>query len=728
MTWMSSGMIGSADNHFFPEIKGKFPSKALGQEISDFRLEYGRGAAVIFDEGTLYSRRDSGSYDYFFVGRGRIELTDSSDIQNSWWSRLDGHTQTIFTTAYMCGADIPGIFGLGATEWREEKIPPREHRDLRFILKAPDKHFGISLSGELGIWSDRDSTPLPIWLDLGLENNNQMVFLLSPTNDEQLHIFLYDKKFNAPYFLANYRLNENMATQPFDLDSMHIAINLENSGHFTALCDMTIAPGNTRRGIDLFLPYLFTVDSVVAEDGARLEYIKKKYRYEFYISRMGAGGGLVDHLKIYYRGKFLQADYFGTDYPVNMTAWFPQLPRRNLCTFTIDYTIDKDVALLSVGDLISETIEGDCKTVRYRTRADISYISFASGIYDTLVSESHGIPLRLFVRRENTQGLFNRNIPGDVLDNLTDAFGCFYEWFGPPITEAIDIVDQPLEIGQSSPGLIHLSQISFNTSRDQSRFRAHEMAHQWWGHTVVPKSTHDAWLSEGLAEYSAAMFLLYHEHDTTDYRNLTDNWRRHILEEGKLNDQYSLGYKAGPISTGTRFLQSYSPGDYVALVYYKAAYMLQMLHYELDGPAYATDNFISLLADYRRTYDGQQVSSADFMRIAQKYLGPGRTAAFFRQWFYDWRVPAFEVHYESDATDAGTLLTGHFDVEGVGPDFSTPLPIEVEFVDNSRRMIRLESAGPGQSFTLGPFSQPVKKIRLDPDHIILAREMKVTAR
>ena len=35
----------------------------------------------------------------------------------------------------------------------------------------------------------------------------------------------------------------------------------------------------------------------------------------------------------------------------------------------------------------------------------------------------------------------------------------------------------------------------------------HEMAHQWWGHMVGWKTYHDQWLSEGIAEVSAALYL-----------------------------------------------------------------------------------------------------------------------------------------------------------------------------------------------------------------------------
>ena len=37
-------------------------------------------------------------------------------------------------------------------------------------------------------------------------------------------------------------------------------------------------------------------------------------------------------------------------------------------------------------------------------------------------------------------------------------------------------------------------------------FMAHEIAHQWWGQAVGWQNYHDQWLSEGFAQYFAALY------------------------------------------------------------------------------------------------------------------------------------------------------------------------------------------------------------------------------
>ena len=37
-------------------------------------------------------------------------------------------------------------------------------------------------------------------------------------------------------------------------------------------------------------------------------------------------------------------------------------------------------------------------------------------------------------------------------------------------------------------------------------FLAHELAHQWWGQAIGWKNYHEQWISEGFAQYFAALY------------------------------------------------------------------------------------------------------------------------------------------------------------------------------------------------------------------------------
>ena len=67
----------------------------------------------------------------------------------------------------------------------------------------------------------------------------------------------------------------------------------------------------------------------------------------------------------------------------------------------------------------------------------------------------------------------------------------------------------PTSHGQAFDGLIHIGDFSvgYNSVAFVDMFRAHEVAHEWWGHRVGWTSYRDQWLSEGFAEYSAVLYM-----------------------------------------------------------------------------------------------------------------------------------------------------------------------------------------------------------------------------
>ncbi|HMA53380.1 MAG TPA: M1 family aminopeptidase, partial [Acidobacteriota bacterium] len=90
-------------------------------------------------------------------------------------------------------------------------------------------------------------------------------------------------------------------------------------------------------------------------------------------------------------------------------------------------------------------------------------------------------------------------------------------FFGPLEDKRIAITQQSAWFyGQSWPTLVYLPYLAFidSTTRNVLGFGseaadfvdqvgAHEVAHQWWGHKVGWRTYHDAWLSEGFAEFTS---------------------------------------------------------------------------------------------------------------------------------------------------------------------------------------------------------------------------------
>lgn len=719
-----TSVVDASDKTGFPEINGNFPSRSMNCDISNLEINYKNHLRVVFQEGTLYRRCDSISYDLFYSGTGFVEILDTTGINGRFKTRHE------FGSGYLCGKELSRFLNLSDSDWSNGKIDRRNWQKLQFMLKTADKYFGIDLSAELAMWSDNETLSSPIWLDFEVEKFRHLVIYITPDIPEQLSVYMLDKKYDTPQIVTGFGLGEAVTTAPAEIDSSQISIKLRDIGRFDASCKLFLPLDMKRNGIKLILPHNYKVDSVVDNAGQQLPYIKKNLRANLYFrfKETVAHDSSVkspETVTVYYTGKFLRPSFVHVDMPINMTTWFPRLPYRNLGGFTIDYTLHKELELISVGQRIGESIDGDQKTVTYKTDENISYISFASGIYDKHVDTACGFPITLFVRKNN-QGLFGRRVPRNVLADISGAYDAFCQWFGNPQTSSLNIVDQPIASYQSSPGLIHLSENSLYSLRDQPHILAHEVAHQWWGHTAIPASYRDMWLSEGLAEISAAMYILRVKKDSAAFREKVNDWRRHVVEEGKIGGYYSRGYKAGPIMQGIRLMQSSSIADYVALVYSKAAYMMLMLRFEMDGPDYKTDFFSIMLGDYCRRYSGKHASSVDFMQVVKRYIGADRAQQFFIQWLYGWKIPRFICYYRVDYDEKSrSIVTTQVDIEGVDKDFASPYPVEIEFSDKSKQMFRVEAASTGPEFKLGPFPLEVKKIRFNPHYTILSLSQEV---
>jgi hypothetical protein len=98
-------------------------------------------------------------------------------------------------------------------------------------------------------------------------------------------------------------------------------------------------------------------------------------------------------------------------------------------------------------------------------------------------------------------------------------------------------------------------------------FIAHEIAHQWWGQAIGWRNYHEQWISEGFAQYFAAMYAQHQRGDEAFY-GVIRQLRRWAIEQSE-QGPVSLGYRLGHIRGESRVFR--------ALVYNKGAAVLHML-------------------------------------------------------------------------------------------------------------------------------------------------------
>src|SRR6185369_11786742 len=162
-------------------------------------------------------------------------------------------------------------------------------------------------------------------------------------------------------------------------------------------------------------------------------------------------------------------------------------------------------------------------------------------------------------------------------------------------------VDDSLDT-YSGPGIIFLAAKLFDSSRPAPDERlAREVAYQWWGQTVGLKSFDDAWISQGLAEWSAFAFR---------ESSLTGGALEAIQRE---EQERALTFEqTASIARAPGALDDQSAA-YQSIIFHKGAMVFRMLR-ETMGK----EKFDQLLAMFLDTYKGKNASIDDFEKLTAK--------------------------------------------------------------------------------------------------------------
>jgi hypothetical protein len=165
-------------------------------------------------------------------------------------------------------------------------------------------------------------------------------------------------------------------------------------------------------------------------------------------------------------------------------------------------------------------------------------------------------------------------------------------------------------------------------------FLAHEVAHQWWGHAVGWKNYHEQWISEGFAQYFAALYA-----EKQRGGNVLENLlrqMRHTAVSASAQGPVHLGYRLGHIRGDDRIFR--------ALVYNKGAMVLHMLR-RLVGD----DAFFAGMRSFYQEWKFRKAGTDDFRQAMEKASGRD-LSRFFESWIYGADVP--NVKFDYDVRDA----------------------------------------------------------------------------
>jgi aminopeptidase N len=193
-------------------------------------------------------------------------------------------------------------------------------------------------------------------------------------------------------------------------------------------------------------------------------------------------------------------------------------------------------------------------------------------------------------------------------------------------------------------------------------FLAHELAHQWWGQAVGWKNYHEQWLSEGFAQYFAALYAQKARGDRT-FGDMLRQFRRWAIAESE-QGPISLGYRLGVVKSDPRVFR--------AVVYNKGAAVLHMLR-RLLGDAVFFHGLKRFYSDRRY----QKAGTEDLERALENESGRVLDR-FFERWIYGTEIP--RIRYTSTISPATVSVK----FEQIG-DLVFDLPVTVTLTYASGR-------------------------------------------
>jgi len=290
---------------------------------------------------------------------------------------------------------------------------------------------------------------------------------------------------------------------------------------------------------------------------------------------------------------------------------------------------------------------------------------------------------------------------GETLGKALEYYGAR---FGKPsagnrlVVTQID--DESLDY-YSQEGILFLANRLFNGSSDLITERLQrEAALQWWGLTVGLSSFDDAWLSQGLAEYSA-----FSLRESTLKGAKLDSLRRELLERS-LTFEQTASLARTPASLDDQSVA------YRYIMYSKGAFVYKLLRDTIGEP-----KFDVLLRSFLQKYRGKNASIRDFEDLANSMSGTN-LRYFFARWVEGTGVPEFEADYLIIRTREGKFITRGTVKQNYD---KLRLPVEIQLKAEGQGTVarqKLYIEDTSADFNIESDGKPIS-VEIDPDYKIL---------
>jgi hypothetical protein len=343
-------------------------------------------------------------------------------------------------------------------------------------------------------------------------------------------------------------------------------------------------------------------------------------------------------------------------------------PLRYLAFIVSRFTQAEQVTI-SFDDPAGEELAGDGPSDDDRSGSDLAREAWASA--DRRIPEPAAV-LDITIQSNPGQQYRGREIAAQAAE-----IARFYQALvgdSPYESFTLALVESDLP-GGHSPGYFAVLNVPrldspFAWRNDPASFRgypefflAHELAHQWWGQAIGWANYHEQWLSEGFAQYFAALYS-QERHGEGTFEGVLRHMRRWSLDQSDQGPVY-LGNRLGHLRSESRVFR--------ALVYNKGALVLHMLRGLIGDDAF--------FRGIRRFYTESrfQKTGTDQLRRAMEREALQPLERFFERWIYGSGLPRLTYTSRTESTPEGQELVVRF--EQAGEIFDLPVTVTVQYQD-----------------------------------------------
>lgn len=399
-----------------------------------------------------------------------------------------------------------------------------------------------------------------------------------------------------------------------------------------------------------------------------------------------AEGSPVEDLKLAYvgpEGSYLL--YSGWWFPVNENA-------ANRFSASMSITVPSDEVVIASGTPSSPVRSADSVTYNFDYQRSSFPGTVIAGKYDVVPATAVGANVTLYLKsgHQNLAQIYGETA-GRIMTYFSDKFG--------PLPDShlalVEIGDDTVG-GYSAPGLVAVASRGFSTPVND-KLLAHEIARLWWNCLVSPATGDDAFLDEGLATYSAALWV----EESAGESAFEDTM--HDVEIQSLSHE-----EVSPIAQASH-LHEFTP-EYQSIVFDKGAMVFHMLRWVIGD-----DAFFKTLQTMATQYAFKSITTANFQKLAEK-ASKQQLTFFFAQWVDSTGVPQFKRTWAVYRTQKGYQVVGK--IEQDLDIFRMPVEIRVYTEGRKPTNSRIDMTGTTADFTIDTLTRPLRVV-VDPGSRLL---------